>query len=284
MISQDRVTSRITHTRTGRAEVVAYIALGFIGAVILATLLAPVIAPYSPNAIDLQNILSPPGPRHLLGTDSVGRDVLSRLLYGARISLSGPAVVTFCSVVLGVPIGLAAGYRGGFVDSVISRILDVVFSFPGLLLAIIIIATFGSGLITAVGAISLGFVAVMARMVRNVTLAERERTYVEACRVEGFSGLRIAFRHILPNIVPVIAAQATVYFGYALLDLAGLAFLGLGVQPPSSDWGQMLTTGRDDLALGAWWEVVSAACAIGLTVIAVNLVGEFLGRKAGTQR
>ncbi|MGB6455788.1 MAG: ABC transporter permease [Streptosporangiaceae bacterium] len=184
----------------------------------------------------------------------------------------------------GVPIGLAAGYKGGFTDSLISRVLDVVFSFPGLLLAIIIIATFGSGLVTAVGAISLGFVAVMARMVRNVTLSERERTYVEACKVEGFSGLRIAFGHILPNIVPVIAAQATVYFGYALLDLAGLAFLGLGVQPPASDWGQMLTTGRNDLALGAWWEVVSAAGAIGLTVIAVNLVGEFLGRKAGTQR
>lgn len=284
MISQERLGARITHTRTARREIVVYIAMGFIGAVILATLFAPVIAPYGPNVIDLSNILSRPSPQHLLGTDSVGRDILSRLLYGGRISLTGPAIVTVCSIVFGVPIGLAAGYKGGFTDSLISRVLDVVFSFPGLLLAIIIIATFGSGLVTAVGAISLGFVAVMARMVRNVTLSERERTYVEACKVEGFSGLRIAFGHILPNIVPVIAAQATVYFGYALLDLAGLAFLGLGVQPPASDWGQMLTTGRNDLALGAWWEVVSAAGAIGLTVIAVNLVGEFLGRKAGTQR
>lgn len=284
MMAQSETVVGGTPRGTRIGPLATYVAAGFIVAVVIATILAPLVAPYDPNAIDLSNILASPNLSHVLGTDSVGRDVLSRIIYGARLSLAGPAIVICLSLFLGVPIGLAAGYRGGLTDGVISRILDVVFSFPGLLLAIVIIATFGTGFLTAIFAIAVGFVAVMARMVRSAVITERERAYVEACWLGGFSAVRIAFAHILPNIIPVIAAQATVYFGYALLDLAGLAFLGLGVQPPASDWGQMLTMGRNDMALGAWWEVVSAAAMIGVTVIAVNVLGSSLAKRAGVAR
>jgi peptide/nickel transport system permease protein len=250
-----------------------------IGLLVLVAVIAPLIAPYDPNAIDLGNTLAPPSSEHLLGTDASGRDILSRLIYGTRTSLLGPLLVVGISTLVGVPLGLLAGYRGGWVDGTLGRIWDVMFAFPPLLLAIVIVAAFGAGFWIAII-----YIPLLARVVRGVVLVEREKAYVDACKVQGFSGTRISARHVLPNVAPTIAAQSTLNFGYALLDLAGLAFLGLGVQPPTADWGQMLTDGRESLVLHSYSEVISASVAIALAVVAFNLVGDALSERAGRSR
>jgi peptide/nickel transport system permease protein len=253
-------------------------------ALVLVAILAPFLAPYDPNAVDLSNTLAPPSSEHLLGTDASGRDILSRLIYGTRTSLLGPLLVVGISTLIGVPLGLLAGYRGGTVDGILGRIWDVMFAFPPLLLAIVIVAAFGAGFWTATLAIAIIYIPLLARVVRGVVLVEREKAYVDACKVQGFSGVRVSSRHVLPNVAPTIAAQSTLNFGYALLDLAGLAFLGLGVQPPTSDWGQMLTDGRESLVLHHYSEVISASVAIAVAVVAFNLVGDALSERAGRSR
>lgn len=234
---------------------------------------APLLAPDSPNVTDFANTLAPPGGEHLLGTDNVGRDILSRLIYGARLSLLGPLVVVLLSTAIGVPMGLAAGYLGGWVDGILARSWDVLLAFPSLLLAIVVVAAFGAGFLTATIAIAVVYTPLVARVVRGLVLAERSRTYVEAMRTLGFGKMRIASRHILPNIGNGILAQATLNFGYALLDLAGLSFIGLGVQPPDADWGTMLAQGRADILLAPTEALVPAAAII-LVAISFNLLGD----------
>ena len=251
---------------------------------VLIAVFAPLISPHDPNAVNLSNTLAEPGNGYPLGTDASGRDILSRLFYGARTSLLGPLLVIALSTLVGVPLGLLGGYRGGVVDGVLGRTWDVLFAFPALLLAIVIVAAFGAGFWTAVLAISIIYVPLLARVVRGVTLVEREKAYVDALKVQGFSGPRVALRHVLPNIAPTIAAQATLNFGYALLDLAGLAFLGLGVQPPTADWGQMLASGRGALILHHYVEVIAASAAIAISVIAFNIAGDALSQRAGRSR
>jgi peptide/nickel transport system permease protein len=255
-----------------------------IALLVLVAVLAPVIAPHDPNAVDLSNALASPGSGHLLGTDASGRDVFSRLVFGARTSLLGPLLVVALSTGVGVPLGLLAGYRGGLVDGVLGRAWDVLFAFPPLLLAIVIVAAFGAGFWTATLAISIVYVPLLARVVRGVVLVEREKAYVDACKVQGFGGVRIAVRHVLPNTAPTIVGQSTLNFGYALLDLAGLAFLGLGVQPPTADWGQMLSAGRQSLILHSYAEVVAASVAIAIAVVAFNLLGDALLERAVRRR
>jgi peptide/nickel transport system permease protein len=258
------------------------------GAIILCLVLiaaiAPLIAPHDPNAVDLGHALAPAGSDNPLGTDASGRDVLSRLFFGARTSLLGPLLVVALSTLVGVPLGLLGGYRGGVVDGLLGRTWDVLFAFPPLLLAIVIVAAFGAGFWTATLAISIVYVPLLARVVRGVVLVEREKAYVDAMKVEGFSAARVALRHVLPNVAPTIAAQATLNFGYALLDLAGLAFLGLGVQPPTADWGQMLAAGRESLILHHYTEVIAASIAIAIAVVSFNLVGDVLSERAGRSR
>jgi peptide/nickel transport system permease protein len=251
---------------------------------VVIAILAPVLAPDDPNAIGLSNSLAPPSSAHLLGTDSSGRDILSRLIFGTRTSLAGPFLVIVLSTLVGVPLGLLGGFRGGWIDGVLGRVWDVLFAFPPLLLAIVIVAAFGAGFWTSTIAIAVTYVPLLARVVRGVVLSERERAYVDACTVQGFSGLRVATRHVLPNVAPTIVAQSTLNFGYALLDLAGLAFLGLGVQPPTADWGQMLSSGRASLILRSFSEVVSASIMIAITVVAFNMLGDALLRRAGRTR
>ena len=251
---------------------------------VVVAIFAPLIAPDDPNAIDLANALQPPSSDHLLGTDSSGRDILSRLIVGTRTSLLGPLLVVLISTAAGVALGMLAGYRGGLVDGTLSRAWDIMFAFPPLLLAIVIVAAFGPGFWTTTLAIAIIYIPLLGRVVRGLVLVEREKAYVDACKVQGYSGMRVSFRHVLPNVAPAIAAQATLNFGYALLDLAGLAFLGLGVQPPTADWGQMLTTGRDSLPQHAYGEVISASIAIAVTVVCFNLVGDAISRRAGRSR
>lgn len=256
---------------------------GVIAALVLVAIFAPLIAPHDPNQVELTQTLQDPSSEHVLGTDGSGRDILSRLIWGARLSLAGPALVVLLSAFVAVPLGLLAGFRGGWVDSLLGRTWDVMFAFPPLLLAIVIVAAFGVGFWTATIAITITYVPLLARVVRAQVLVERNKAYVDACRVLGFSGRRLAAVHILPNIAPTIIAQATLNFGYALIDLAGLAFLGLGVQQPDADWGGMLAEGRRFI-LSDPAEVIYASIAISVTVIAFNTLGDALGQRLGRSR
>jgi peptide/nickel transport system permease protein len=239
---------------------------------------APLIAPHDPNAVDLERSLAAVSWSHPFGQDALGRDILSRLIVGTRSSLLGPLIVVAGSTLIGVPLGLLAGFAGGIVDGVLARAWDLMFAFPGLLLAIAVVAMFGPGFKTATLAVLVGYIPLMARVVRGVVLVERSKTYVDALRIQGFGGARIAVAHILPNTSGTIVAQATLNFGYALLDLGGLAFLGLGVRAPQADWGAMLAEGRHSI-LFAVNEVLAASIMIAVAVVAFNLLGDALTQR-----
>lgn len=239
--------------------------------------LAPLLAPYDPNTTDLGNALAGPTSTHWLGTDQVGRDTLSRLLLGARTSLVGPLSVVVVASLLGVSVGLLAGWRGGWVDAVIGRLVEIGFAFPALLLAILAVSLFGKGLFAPVVAMSMAYTPFMARQVRGLVRTVKSRPFVSAYSVQGCGPVSIAVRRVLPNIAPLMLAQATVMFGYALLDLAALSFLGLGAQPPSSDWGAMINDGRGAVLLGQPLSALVPSVAVVVTVVCFNVVGEQLG-------
>ena len=243
--------------------------------IVIATVAPWILTGLHPNAQNLSASLQFPDGEHLLGTDKLGRDVWARIVYGAQPTLLGAVVVVLISGVIGIPLGLVAGYYGGRVDALIMRILDALLSFPALLLAILVVATFGRGLGTVVVALGVIYVPAMARLIRSVTMVQRTLTYVDACRALGFSDARILFRHILPNLVAVVVVQSTIDLAYAILDIAALSFLGLGQQPPDPDWGSMLSDGRAYLLQNAW-PALSAGFSIMLTVISFNLVGDGL--------
>jgi len=256
---------------------VIWLSAGVLVLFALAAVFAPLVAPYDPEATDLRNVLAGPSADHWLGTDQVGRDTFSRLVYGARTSLVGPLAVVVASTLLGVVVGLVAGWRGGWLDSVISRVLDILFAFPALLLAILAVTLFGKGLLAPIVAMSIAYTPFIARQVRGLVIASRSRPYVSAYTVQGFGPTDVAVRRVLPNISPLILAQATVMFGYALLDLAAMSFLGLGVQPPTSDWGSMINDSRGAVLLGEPLTAVVPSVAVIITVIAFNVLGEELG-------
>lgn len=237
--------------------------LAFVALVVLASLFAPWLAPSDPNAVDLSRALAGTTVDHPLGADAAGRDTLSRLLVGARASLLGPLGVVAFSTVLGVAVGMAAAWRGGWLDSVLSRSTELVFAFPGMLLAIIVISVYGEGLLAPVIALAVAYLPYVSRLTRSLVLAERMRPYVSAYQVQGHSPFAICLRHILPNIAPVVLAQATINFGYALMDLAGLSFLGLGVPrspPTGAAWS---STGRRPSSTDTpcpRWSPASSSC------------------------
>lgn len=258
-----------------------------LGLVVVAATFAPVFAPYSPYATSLSDALLPPGsPGHLLGTDSTGRDTLSRLIYGARLSLLAPLGVVLISTVAGVTLGLVAARRGGWLDVLVGRGMDIVLAFPSLLLALIAVAIFGAGLIAPVIALAIAYTPFIGRVVRSAALQELARPYVGSYEVMGFSGTYITIRRVLPNLLPLILAQAALAFGYALIDIAALSYLGLGVQPPEADWGTMINQSQGDIILGSPWSAIIPGIAIVLTVVSMNIVGERLavavsGRQVG---
>lgn len=236
---------------------------------------APLIATHDPFAQVMAESLQPPSLEHWLGTDKQGRDTWSRIVYGARPTLIGALFVVLISELIGIPLGLIAGYYGGRVDNLIMRLLDMLLAFPALLLAILIVATFGRGLTNTVIALGIVYVPTIARVVRSMTLVQRHLTYVEAAHSMGYGPARILFRHVLPNIVSPILVQSSIDLAYAILDIAALSFLGLGVQPPDPDWGSMLAEGRSFLLLSPA-VALSAGIAIMLAVIAFNLFGDGL--------
>lgn len=237
-------------------------------------LAAPLVAPFDPTAQPAKRLL-PPGGRHLLGTDEFGRDVFSRIVHGARISLQVGIVSVGIALALGGTLGLAAGYCLGVVDSLTGRLVDVMFAFPSVILIIAISGVLGAGLSTAMVAIGIVYSPIFARIVRAPTLAVVQQPYVEGARAIGAGLGRVVGRHVLPNIAAPVIVQTTLSFSTAILSEATLSFLGLGTQPPHPSWGTMLSGGRRFMEL-APWVTVYPGLAIALTVLGLNLLGDAL--------
>jgi peptide/nickel transport system permease protein len=242
--------------------------------VVLAAVLGEQLAPYGENE-PAGEFFTAPSLDHPFGTDRLGRDVLSRVLIGAETSLQVGAVSVGISLVLGTAIGLVSGYRGGWLDSVLMRSMDVLFSFPIILLAIAIVAVLGPSLLNAMIAIGVVFTPIFARVVRGSVLSVREEVFIRAARSLGASDLRIVLRHVLPNVAAPIIVQTSLSFAFAILTEAALSFLGVGVQPPEPAWGLMLQDARGVVDL-AWWTSVFPGLAIFVTVMAFNVVGDGL--------
>ena len=253
----------------------AMVGVAILLVLIVAAIAAPALAPFDPLKQNLRQALAPPGAEHLLGTDEFGRDILSRILYGARISLRVGVMVVALSGTIGVVLGMVAGYYEGQIDAVISRALDVLLAFPSLLLAIAIITVLGPSLINALFAIAIAQVPRYARVTRGVTLAQKQRDYVDAARALGGSSPRIMFGHLLPNVIAPVVVLASLGVATAILTTASLSFLGLGAQPPEPEWGAMLSTGRSYMRQ-AWWITLFPGLAIMVTVLAINLFGDGL--------
>jgi len=279
--------TRTTHLLTRRSwlsirtrgNALTIAALVILAVLVVTAVFAPWIAPYDPNQVSLADALQQPSPAHLFGTDDAGRDVLSRVIWGARISLLGPLGVVLGSTVVGVLVGVVSAWRGGWTDGVLSRIVEILFAFPGVLLAILIVAVLGAGLTSTVLALAIAYIPYMARTTRSVALAERDTAYVHALEVQGMSSWRIGLRHLLPNIAPFVLAQATLCFGYAMIDLAGLSFLGFGVQPPDADWGAMVSAGQSALIQGVAAPALAPGAVIVLAVVSFSLLGEGIAER-----
>jgi peptide/nickel transport system permease protein len=240
---------------------------------ILLAVLAPVVAPYDPLKQDISGLLAPPGPHHLLGTDNDGRDVLSRVIWGTRVSLVAGVVSVAIALLAGCLIGLAAGYWGGRVDGALMRFIDAVLSFPALVLALALGAVLGAGLGGVLVALGVVYTPTFARLMRGQVLTIRTREYVQAARVLGGADWWILLRHILPNAATPIVVQASLSIGFAILAEASLSFLGLGVQPPEPSWGSMINTGRGYLQQ-APWTVFGPGAALFITVLGLNFLGD----------
>ncbi|ABM07442.1 MULTISPECIES: ABC transporter permease [Micrococcaceae] len=259
----------------------AWGALAVAAAVVLLSLFAPVLAPYDPDYVDLNNVLAGPSGQHLLGTDALGRDLLSRLMHGGRTSLLGPTIVVIGSTVLGLLLGLVAGWSEGWLGKVLGRLFDLLFAFPALLMAMLAIALFGKGLFAPILAMTIAYVPYVARLAQSLVVAERSRPYVQAYRVLGFRTPWVVLGRVLPNLIPTVGAQSTLNFGYVLADLAALSFIGLGVQPPTSDWGAMIEESRGALLGGYILPAFWPALVVVLVVVAVNVIGEELSDRIG---
>lgn len=253
----------------------ATLSLGFLVMLFVLAVFAPVIAPYSPTAQDVNAVLLPPDAAHWLGTDDLGRDVLSRLIHGAPATLYASFLAVAVACVIGIPIGLIAGFVGGWVDDVISRVIDTLLSFPAIVLAIGVTGALGIGLTNGMISVGIVFSPQLARLVRAQTLIVKQELYVDAARVFGAPASRIILRHVVPNAIQPVIVQVTLLLAVALLAEASLSFLGLGVQPPDPSWGAMLARAYQYMEI-APEQMYSPGIAILLTALAFNTLGESL--------
>ncbi|MER7200915.1 ABC transporter permease [Streptomyces sp. CB01635] len=272
------------HLTKNRRPFGVVVAGGVMTLVVLAAVLAPLLAPYAPDAIDLSASLVGTSGDHLLGTDSSGQDLLSRVLYGARTSLIAPILLLAIAALLGVTLGTLAAWRGGWVDTLVSRLTDVMYAFPGLLFTVLIIAVFGSGMTTSVLALGLAYTPTVAKYTRSVALAERRKPYIDAYRVLGMGGARICARFLVPNLGRSVVGYLVVLFGEALMSLATLSYLGFGAQPPSSDWGLMVQEGQAAVVQGALLPALVPGFAIALVVVSFNVVGVWAADRLGNRK
>ncbi len=248
---------------------------GMVVTLVFVAVFSHVLAPHSPNEIDFLVKLQGPSWAHPFGTDNLGQDIFSRVLYGARTSLVIGAVVVGCSLALGIPLGIAAGYAGGRIDEVIMRLADVFLAFPPLLLPLAVAAALGGSLTNAMLAIVVSWFPWYVRLARAQVLTVKENLYIQAARSMGVRPLVIARRHVFPNVIGPILVQASLDFGYAILTAAGLSFLGIGAKPPQIEWGLMVTLARSQF-LDYWWVATFPGLAIFFAVLAFNLLGDGL--------
>ena len=258
----------------GHPRIVAALALLMLLAIL--SVLAPVVSPHNPLAVDPDNARLPPGPGHLLGTDELGRDVLSRVIWGGRVSIPVAFVAVSVGLVVGGGIGLTAGYRGKRTDLLLMRFIDALLAFPALILAIAIVAALGPTLVNAMIAIGVVQIPIYARLTRAQVLQVKNFDFVTAARALGASPARLIVRHLLPNLLNPIIVQISLSAAFAILAEATLSFLGLGAQPPTPDWGFMINTGSRFLSNGFWWMTLGPAVAICLAVFGFNWLGDAL--------
>jgi peptide/nickel transport system permease protein len=244
-------------------------------ALVAAAVAAPLLTPYDPTAMNPEDRQQAPSLRHPLGTDVLGRDLYTRILYGARVSLQTGFVSVTIAVLIGVPMGLVSGFYGGLADRLLMRLVDLMLTFPGILLALVVIAILGPGLFHAMLAVGISASPTYARVVRATVLAARGQTYVEAARAVGCRNVRIVIRHILPNTVAPIIVLGTLGVAGAIIAAAALSYLGLGVRPPEPEWGALLSEGRNYLRV-AWWMTTFPGLAIMSAVLSINLLGDGL--------
>jgi peptide/nickel transport system permease protein len=276
----NRVVRRLRR-QTGGLDGLIGFAIGVV--LVIIAVLAPVVALHDPNAIDSQRVIAPPTLEFPFGSDALGRDVFSRVLFALRVSLSVAVASVLISMLVGVPLGLMAGYFGGWVDTLLMRPIDVLLAFPALLLAIAVIAILGPGSVVALLAIAVIYLPILSRVVRSSVLVTREQGYVVGARARGGSAMHIMFGHVLPNSVGPLLAQASVLTAFAIQIQAALSFLGLGAQPPTAELGLMLYEGRDVLVQAPWVEIFPGA-ALALATLAFTLLGNGLSARTAIRR
>ncbi len=286
-IQQEAVVPSGVKTRSRREDFrrvffsnrLALFGTAVMGIFILMAIFAPLIAPYGPLQQDLASEFAPPSRAHLMGQDELGRDILSRVIYGARISLTAGLAAVGIATIVGTLIGMLAGYFGGWTDSLLMRLMDIVLAFPSILLAIVIVSILGPSLTNAMLAIGIVFVPQIARVVRSAVISVRERDYIEAERALGAGNAQIIFSGVLPNSMAPLIVQATLTLGTAILDVAYLSFLGLGARAPTPEWGAMLTDAfRSGFGVFVTGQhaIIFPGIAIALTVLSINFIGDGL--------
>lgn len=274
-------TKPLRRRRRSRLGGTGWVSVTVVGLATLVAIAGPLVAPHDPNQADLVRAWFGPDGGHALGLDVQGRDVLSRILAGARSSMLGPLLIVALCMLVGSVLALVSAWRGGTVDTTVSAGLDILFAFPGVLLAALAAAVFGAGLWAAALAMAVAYTPFVARLLRSAMLKERSQPYITALEVQGLGAFAICVRHLLPNVIPFMVAQASILFGYAVLDLAVISYLGIGVQPPDPDWGVMISENQSGILLGYPLPALVASACIVVVVVAMNLLGERLLERAG---
>lgn len=277
-ISLGAAAKRLGQVRHVRGSV--SVAVGVLGLFLLLAIVGPWIAPHPPNAVDLAQAFAPADASHPFGSDASGRDLVSRILVGARTAIIGPVLLVLAATVVGVALALVGVWHGGLVDTLVSRLLDVALAFPGLLLAIVAAAVFGPSLTTAALALTVSYVPYVGRVVRAEAVRERQLPYVQAAWLQGMSASRICTTQILPNLMPLVIAQVVLSLSYAVIDLAAMSYLGLGVQAPTADWGSMVAAGQNSVGQGHPQELLAASGCIVALVLALGIVGDALSERS----
>lgn len=256
-----------------RSGVPTRVAIVYLSIVVLVVIFANFLAPYSPDQVDVMSIMQGPTWHHLFGTDELGRDILSRIMYGGRLSLTVGLAAVVIEFSVGMVVGVLVGYIGGIVDTLVMRVVDVMLAMPGLIFALFIVAVLGPGLFNVMIALGIGGIPGLVRVARASTLAYREREFIEGARAAGASMWRLTVVHLIPNILPPILVLVLLDVGGYILAASGLSFIGLGAQPPSPEWGAMVADGRNYFP-EAWWMTVFPGIMIGFVVLAVNVIGD----------